>query len=176
MDTLELSGCNHVVPLHQRLGERLAGRVNAGHAQSHMIGNIRELKIADFAVHDTPLVGRTIGEIKLEEATGVHIIAVWKRGRLLPASPDIVLSQESVAVVAGTADQMMELDLLLVIYATNYHPALVIGGGKVGQATARGLNKKISRFICWSATKACAPNSTISPSVLLSAMQPTTRC
>jgi voltage-gated potassium channel len=94
------------VPLHQRLGERRAGRVNAGHAQSHVIGNIRELKIADFAVHDTPLVGRTIGELKLEEATGVHIVAVWKRGRLLSASPDIVLSRESVALVAGTADQM----------------------------------------------------------------------
>jgi Trk K+ transport system NAD-binding subunit len=37
---------------------------------------------------------------------------------------------------------MIELDLLLVIYATNYHPALVIGGGKVGQATARALKKK----------------------------------
>jgi voltage-gated potassium channel len=142
IDILELSGCNHVVPLHQRLGERLAARVNAGHAQSHVIGNIRELKIADFAVHNTPLVGRSIGELKLEETTGVHIIAVWKRGRLVPASPDIVLSQESVAVVAGTADQMMELDLLLVIYATNYHPALVIGGGKVGQATARALKHK----------------------------------
>ena len=162
-----------MVPLHQRLGERLAGRVNAGHAQSHVIGNIRELKIADFAVPDTPLVGRTIGEIKLEEATGVHIIAVWKRGRLLPASPDIVLSQESVGS-CRTADQMMELDLLLVIYATNYHPALVIGGGKVRQAT--GSNEKIYRFICWSATKSFAPNSTISPTVLLSAMQPTARC
>lgn len=142
IDILELSGCNHVVPLHQRLGERLASRVNAGHAQSHVIGKIRELQIADFAVHNTPLVGRTIGELKLQETTGVHIIAVWKRGRLTPASPEIVLSPESVAVVAGTADQMMELDLLLVIYATNYHPALVIGGGKVGQATARALKQK----------------------------------
>jgi voltage-gated potassium channel len=142
IDILELSGCNHVVPLHQRLGERLAARVNAGHAQSHVIGNIRELQIADFAVHNTPLVGRTIGELKLQETTGVHIIAVWKRGRLTPASPELVLSPESVAVVAGSAAQMMELDLLLVIYATNYHPALVIGGGKVGQATARALKQK----------------------------------
>jgi hypothetical protein len=74
----------------------------------------------------------------------------------VPASPDIVLSQEGVAVVAGTADQMMELDLLLVIYATNYHPALVIGGGKVGQSTVQALKQKIFRFICWSATKAFA--------------------
>ncbi|MPZ77268.1 MAG: potassium transporter TrkA [Deltaproteobacteria bacterium] len=142
IDILELSGCTHVVPLHQRLGQRLAARVNAGHAQTHRIGNIRNLQIADFAVHNTPLVGRTLGELKLQESTGVNVIAVWQRGRLLPARPEIPLANDSVAVVAGTAEQMLELDLLLVIYATNYHPALVIGGGKVGQATARALKQK----------------------------------
>ena len=50
IDILELSGCTHVVPLHQRLGERLAARVNAGHAQTHVIGNIRDLRVADFAL------------------------------------------------------------------------------------------------------------------------------
>jgi Trk K+ transport system NAD-binding subunit len=142
IDILDLSGCTHVVPLHQRLGERLAARVNAGHAQTHRIGNIRTLQIADFAVHNTPLVGRTLGALKLQESTGVNVIAVWQRGRLLPARPEIPLANDSVAVVAGTAEQMLELDLLLVIYATNYHPALVIGGGKVGQATARALKQK----------------------------------
>lgn len=142
IDILELSGCTHVVPLHQRLGERLAARVNAGHAQTHVIGNIRDLRVADFAVHNTPLVSRTVGELKLQETTGVNLIAVWKRGRLLPAAAETVLTGDSVAVVVGTAEQMIELDLLLVIYATNYHPALVIGGGKVGQATARALKKK----------------------------------
>lgn len=142
IDILELSGCTHVVPLHQRLGQRLAARVNAGHAQTHRIGNIGNLQIADFAVHNTPLVGRTLGELKLQESTGVNVIAVWQRGRLLPARPEIPLANDSVAVVAGTAEQMLELDLLLVIYATNYHPALVIGGGKVGQATARALKQK----------------------------------
>ncbi|NIO07323.1 MAG: hypothetical protein GTO40_04725, partial [Deltaproteobacteria bacterium] len=35
-DILELSGCTQVLPLKQRLGERLANRVNTGHAQSHV--------------------------------------------------------------------------------------------------------------------------------------------
>jgi hypothetical protein len=68
---------------------------------------------------------------------------------------------------------MMELDLLLVIYATNYHPALVIGGGKVGQATARALKQKDIPVHLLERTKAFAPNSTISPTAPLSAMQPT---
>lgn len=142
IDILELSGCTYVVPLHQRLGTRLANRVNAGHAQSHVIGNLGGLKVADFAVHNTPLVGRTVGDIKLHETTGVNLIAVWKGGRLLPAVPATVLTKDSVAVVVGTAEQMMELDLLLVIYDTNYNPALIIGGGRVGQATACALKQK----------------------------------
>jgi Trk K+ transport system NAD-binding subunit len=142
IDILELSGCTHVIPLHKRLGERLASRVNAGHAQSHVIGNIQELQIADFAVYNTPLVGRTVGDLGLDKAFGVHIIAVWERGRLHPVHPGTVLSKDSVAVIAGTADQMLELDTLLVIYNTNYNPVLVIGGGKVGHAAACALKER----------------------------------
>ena len=142
IDILQLSGCDHVLALHQSLGERLASRINAGHAQTHVIGNIRNLQIADFAVHNTPLVGRTLGDIGLERAIGIHIIAVWERGRMLPVNSETRLSQESVLVVAGTAEQMLELDTILVIYDTNYNPVLVVGGGKVGRATARALKQK----------------------------------
>ncbi|HXV78502.1 MAG TPA: NAD-binding protein [Candidatus Binatia bacterium] len=142
IDILNLSGCDYVLPLHQRLGARLAGRVNAGHAQSHVIGKIGNLLVADFAVHNTPLAGRRIGETGLEKAAGVNIIAVWKHGRLLTAGPDTLLTNESVPVVVGTETQLLELDTILVIYDTNYSPALVIGGGKVGRATARALKEK----------------------------------
>lgn len=142
IDILNLSGCDYVLPLHQRLGARLAGRVNAGHAQSHVIGKIGNLLVADFAVHNTPLAGRRIGETGLERAAGVNIIAVWKHGRLLTAGPDTLLTNESVPVVVGTEAQLLELDTILVIYDTNYSPALVIGGGKVGRATARALKEK----------------------------------
>jgi voltage-gated potassium channel len=139
IDILQLSGCDHVLALHQKLAIRLAGRVNAGHAQSHVIGKIRELLVADFAVHNTPFIGRTIGDCGLEKAAGIKIIAVWERGRLMAAHRETLLTKESVAVVVGTAKQLLELDTFLVIYNTNYSPALVIGGGKVGCATARAL-------------------------------------
>jgi Trk K+ transport system NAD-binding subunit len=139
IDILQLSGCDYVLPLHQKLGARLAGRVNAGHAQCHVIGNIRNLLVADFAVHNTPFVGRSIGNSGLEKAAGVKIIAVWEHGRLKGARPETLLTKETVVVVVGTAAQLLELDTLLVIYDTNYSPALVIGGGKVGCATAREL-------------------------------------
>ena len=142
IDVLELSGCPYVLPLKQRLGERLANRVNTGHAQAHVIGSFRDLQIAEFPVRNTPLAGRTIRETRLREVIGVNVIGVWERGRLLPARPEMHLSDVSVLVVAGTAAQILELDTLLVIYDTNYNPVLVIGGGKVGCAAARALTQR----------------------------------
>ena len=142
IDVLELSGCTYVLPLHQQLAERLANRINAGHAEVHVIGGIRNLRIAEFAVHNTPFAGRTIRETQIREATGVEIISVWERGKLLPARPDTYLSNASLLVLAGTEQQILELNLLLVIYDINYNPVLVIGGGKVGRATARALRRK----------------------------------
>lgn len=142
IDILQLSGCTHVLALHQQLAQRLANRVNAGHAQTHVLGSIRDLRIAEFAVHNTPFAGRTIRETQLREVTGVKIVGLWERGKLLPADPDTFLAPTGVLVVVGTANQIMELDLLLVIYDTNYHPVLIIGGGKVGRATARALKQR----------------------------------
>ncbi len=69
------------------------------------------------------------------------MVAVWERGRLVPATPDTRLADGSVPVV-GTSEQMDGLDAYLVIYNTNYNPVLVIGGGKVGCATARALRSR----------------------------------
>jgi voltage-gated potassium channel len=142
IDILELSGATHVLPLKKQLGEMLVHRINTGHAQAHVIGSYRDLQIAEFTVHKTGLAGKTVRETRLREVIGVNFIGVWERGRLLPARPDKRLSDHSVAVVVGSAEQIAELDALLVIYDTNYNPALVIGGGKVGRAAARELRRR----------------------------------
>ena len=141
IDILELSGCSQVLPLKQRLGERLANRVNTGNAEVHEIGRFRDLHVAEFPIHNTPLAGRTIRDTGLREAFGVNIVGMWERGRLVPVSPDTYLSNTSVVVVVGTAEQMLELNTLLVIYDTNYNPVLVIGGGKVGCAATQALKR-----------------------------------
>jgi len=75
--------------------------------------------------------------------TGLNVVAVWERGRLLPAGPDTMLSEHSVPVVLGTEEQVTELDALFVIYQpTEEAPVLVIGGGNVGQAVARALRER----------------------------------
>lgn len=142
VDLLELAGATHVLPLKRRLGEHLAGRINAGHAQAHRVGRYQGLEIAEFPVHNTPLSGRTIRDTRLRQALGVNIVGVWERGKLFPADPDHELTDASVPVVIGTAEQIQELDALLVIYDVNFHPVLVIGGGKVGTAATRILREK----------------------------------
>ncbi len=142
IDILELSGCTHVLALKQRLGERLANRVNAGHAEAHEIGRFRDLHVAEFPVHNTPLAGRTIRDTGLRKALGINIVGMWERGRLVPVSPDTYLSNTSVVVVVGAAEHMLALNTLLVIYDTNYNPVLVIGGGKVGCAATQALKRR----------------------------------
>ncbi|MDP6560071.1 MAG: NAD-binding protein, partial [Candidatus Binatia bacterium] len=107
-----------------------------------VIGSFGNLQIAEFPAHNTGLVGRTLRETRLQEVTGVTVVGIWERGRLLSAHLDYCLSNQSVPVVVGTSAQILELDTLLVIYDTNYNPVLIIGGGKVGRAAARALKRK----------------------------------
>jgi len=142
VDVLELSGATHVLSLKHRLGEQLASRVSAGSAHVNVIGKFRELLIAEFPVHDTPFQNRTVRDIGLADFTGVSIVGVWLHGRLHPADPDLVLEPLSVPVILGTAEQIGELDEILVIYDANPHPVLIIGGGKVGRSAARALKQR----------------------------------
>lgn len=142
VDILELAGCNHVLALKRRLGEHLAARVNPGHAEAHVIGEFRDLQIVEFPVHNTPLVGKSLRQTRLREAIGVNVVGVWERGKFLPVAPDTVLNDFSVPVAVGRADQVEELNSLLVIYDTNYNPVVVIGGGKVGCAATEELRRK----------------------------------
>lgn len=139
IDLLELTGSNHVLPLKLQLGEHLAHRVSAGHLQCHVVGRMGELMIAEFPVHNTPLVGRTLKEVKLREAFGLNVVAVWDRGRMVPVTPETILVDGSFPVVMGSDEQISSLNAYLVIYNTNFNPVLVIGGGKVGFACTKAL-------------------------------------
>lgn len=142
VDVLQLSGCDHVLPLKQTLGQQLANRVNAGHAQAHVIGRYRDLVIAEFSVHETPLLGQTIAGAKLREVAGVSVVGVWERGEMLPPRPDRTLRKGSIPVVVGSAPAVERLDEFLYIYDTNRNPVVVLGGGKVGRAAARALKER----------------------------------
>jgi Trk K+ transport system NAD-binding subunit len=142
IDILELSGADHVLALPQRLGEQLANRATSGNARCHVVGRFGDLLIAEFPVHNTPLHGRTIRDTRLREITGVNVIGVWERARLLPSQPDFTLTDNCVPIVTGTSEQIDQLDELLVIYDANPNPVLVLGGGRVGRAASRALRSR----------------------------------
>lgn len=142
VDILTLVGATSVLPLRRWLGEHLANRVNASHAEAHVIGQYRDLLIAELAVHNTPLQGQTIQETTLRRTVGVSIIGVWEHGRFQPARPDRRLTPASVPVVIGTEAQIEALNERLVIYDVSEDPVLVIGGGVVGRAAAQALKRR----------------------------------
>jgi voltage-gated potassium channel len=139
VDILELSGADHVVALTHRLGEHLAAHASAGRVSAHPIGQVDEVIIAELLLRRTGLVGRTIRESKLRELTGLSIVACSERGRLVPASADLVLTEDSIIVVVGTPEQVETLNETFVIEHPSDEPVVVIGGGKVGRATIRAL-------------------------------------
>lgn len=142
IDIMQLAGATHVFPLRRQLGEQLAARLNAGHAETHEIGRVGGLIVAEFPVHNTPLVGKTIRDTKLRERLGVSIVGVWEQARLKPVRPDDRLVDQSIPVVVGTPEQIEILNELLFIYDTNWNPVVVIGGGKVGQAATEALRRR----------------------------------
>lgn len=142
VDILELSGATKVLPLKLQLGEQLASRVNAGRAQTHVIGSFGNLMIAEVPVHNTPLAGQSLRDSKLRDICGVNAVAAWESARLVPAHPDLVLNPSTVPVVVGTPEMIAALDEYLCIYDANYNPVLVIGGGRVGRAVARALKNR----------------------------------
>ena len=142
VEILQLSGATAVLPLKDQLGAYLANRIDAGRRQAHVVGEFRELQIAELPARDTPFLGRSVRDTKLRQETGVSLVGLWERGKLQPAFPQTEIRADSVLVVAGTSTQMAALNALVPDRGDDPAPVLVIGAGKVGQAAARELKQK----------------------------------
>jgi voltage-gated potassium channel len=141
VDVLQLSGATSVLPLKQQLGQYLSNRVGAGRPEAHVIGAIGGVEIAEIAARDTPFTGTVVRETRLRERTGLSVVGIWHRGKLLPAFPTTEILPGSVIVVAGSPPQLAALNELLPRDRPPA-PVLVIGAGKVGQAAAQALKRK----------------------------------
>lgn len=148
IDILALSGATRVLPLKHDLGEQLANRINVESNRTHIIGKFDGWQVVEFSVHDSPLKGRRISETGIRELSGVSIIGIWERGKLLPAVPNAVLTESSIPVGIGTCEQIEKLYEMLAASEPRTGSVLILGGGKVGRAAASALkNKKLTVFI-----------------------------
>ena len=142
IDILELAGSNHVLRLDEMLGRSIARRVIGGDAMTHVIGRFDELLIAEATAHRTPIVGMSLGEARLREKAGVTVLGAWERGRFEAGQPETMIGDQTVLVMAARKEALEEYDALFCIYNTSTEPVVILGGGRVGRATARALEDR----------------------------------
>ncbi len=94
----ELLGTSRVVREIDRLQQSVAGL------------SIEWLKIPG----DTPVAGRTIGDLEIRSSTGVTVVAALREGATLPVpGPDFRLEAGDTLVVVGRPDDIGRIDDLL---------------------------------------------------------------
>ena len=137
----KLAGATEVLRLGELMGENLARRTIGGDAVTHVVGSLGPLLIAEANASRTPLVGKTLRENRLRDL-GPTVLGLWDRGKFELASPDLVVGERAVLLLAGTRQQLDAYDEAFVIYNVSGEPVVLIGAGRVGHATARSLRER----------------------------------
>lgn len=148
VDILQLAGCNQVLQLGEMLGQSFARRVFGRDARSLVIGEFGTLLIAEAAAAGTPMVGRTLKEIRLTDFAKISVVGVWNRGHFSIAGPDTLIESSTILLLAGTREELDEYDSLFCLYRSNDAFTIILGAGRVGRATGeelktRGLDYRI---------------------------------
>jgi Trk K+ transport system NAD-binding subunit len=142
LDVLQLAGSSHVLQLTDMLGRSLARRIAAGDTRTNVIGHFGELLIAEASVVGTPMIGRTLADGWLRNATGLTVVGLWVRGEFHLPSPDRVLEHSTMLVLAGSEAQFAAFNELTAIYNLPDAPVIILGGGRVGRAVASALREQ----------------------------------
>ncbi|NNE07000.1 MAG: potassium channel protein [Gemmatimonadetes bacterium] len=142
VDIMGLAGSSFVLQMEELIGNSFAAQSLGGDAMSHVIGGFGVLLIAEATARGTPLVGRTIRENQVREKIGVAVVGVWERGRFESPTPDTMIRENTILVLAGSKQSLDAYNELFCIYNVSTAPAVIIGGGRVGRATARALARK----------------------------------
>lgn len=142
VDILKLAGSTQVLQLGQMLGQSLGRRTLGGSARVHVIGRFDQLIIGEAPAVGTPLVGKTLAESRLRELIGVNVVGIWERGQFLNAMPDTLINERTVLVLAGSVHQLRNYDEFFGIFHSEDKPVVIIGGGRVGVATAKSLEDR----------------------------------
>ncbi len=138
IEVLERAGATSVLNLADMMGKALARCMVGGDALTHIVGSIDGLLIAEANASRTPLVGKTLRENRLSDL-GVNVIGIWDRGDFQNATPDTLVGENTIMLLAGSAAQFAQYDEHFAIYNISTKPVLILGGGRVGRAAARAL-------------------------------------
>ncbi|MEN8199691.1 MAG: NAD-binding protein [Thermodesulfobacteriota bacterium] len=143
LDILNFPGNTHVFQFLKILGIGLASRT-IGVAEPNIIDRFKELLIAEFPVQDTILVDQSLVQARLRERLGLSVIAFLKRGIICPPDPHEKLSPTTILILAGTKEDMGQAGRQLTnscAYSPLDPAVIILGGGRVGQASAEFLKQ-----------------------------------
>jgi len=140
-EILKRAGADHVLRLSDLMAQALSRCAVGGDAVSHVVAEVDEVLIAEASVARTPLIGKTLRESRLSEI-GVSVLGVWERGSFTLGTADTRLDDRSILVLAGSRAQLDAYDEALAIYNVSGEATLILGGGRVGRATAAALRER----------------------------------
>jgi Trk K+ transport system NAD-binding subunit len=142
VDILELAGSTHVFQFMKMLGQSLARRVLGTSTRANVIGNIDTLLIAEASAMRTPLEGLSLQQTGLRGRTGINVVGVWERGKFQIPDAQTLIGPASVLLLAGSAEQLKIYDEQFGHYQEHLAPVLILGGGRVGCASAQALEER----------------------------------
>ncbi|SDM21852.1 Trk K+ transport system, NAD-binding component [Halogranum gelatinilyticum] len=139
------AGADATISPRRLLGERLAGKAttSVSSALDDAIEISEDLEIAELLVQrGSPLEGKRVLDSGVGEMTGTNIIGAWFRGEFKsPPSPDDIIDEHTILLVAGREEQLEELKALT-LSETRRHgrgKVIVAGDGEVGETAAEAL-------------------------------------
>lgn len=141
-EILQLAGCTQVIRLGKMLGEAFARRTIGGDARAHVIGQMDELLVAEASAAGTPLVGKLLRDTRLRETTGINIVGISERGRFAIPRPDTAIGENSILVLAGSAEHIERYNELFCIYHVTTGRVIIVGAGRVGRSVAEAMEER----------------------------------
>ncbi len=145
LDILQLAGSTYVFQFTKMLGRSLARRVLGVRMKANIVGRFDSLRIAEVPAMRTWMQGKTLAQIRLREKAGVTVVGIWEQGKFeIPTAASLV-GESTVLVLAGTSDQLDRFDEVMGFSgesSSDAAPVLVLGGGRVGQAVVKSLDKR----------------------------------
>ncbi|MDR2550429.1 MAG: NAD-binding protein [Desulfobulbus sp.] len=143
VDILVLAGCSRVFQFMNMLGRSLARRTLGARTHANVIGRFEDLVIAEALAMRTHLVGKTVRQLGLRQATGITIVGLWNRGHFTLPRPETVIESSTVLVLAGAESQLADYGTYIgETETTAASPALILGGGRVGKAAVSALQQQ----------------------------------
>jgi Trk K+ transport system NAD-binding subunit len=139
------AGADHVYSPRQLIGQSIASKVSR--SVSAEIGDAVEIgedfEIVEFPVQaDSDIAGTRMAESRIRERTGANVIGAWFRGEFVsPPSPDALIDEQTVLLVAGQERQLEQLKELTLSERQEFRTGrIIIGGyGEVGSTVATAL-------------------------------------